>query len=762
MNIKDIQTLEFGEFKEFINSKITSSFASQRLQKLHILNQIDKINDQQNLIRESILLVVRKEYEIPEDNLYSEFLLKLDDHMSAYEPSDFLCFMNFHKALAKLKKELLDTGDIEYLKIYLSEISSFRDLVVEVDCKISPDGRIKDTASVLLGQIRKEINQHYFKINKSLSDILNKNNSDKFIQERIVTSRNNRFTLMCKSNFKQYLNGIVHDMSDSGQTFYVEPAALVESNNRYQKLKIEEANEIINIIKLLIQKILDEKESIFNTVQAYGIVAFNLELAVFYKRYIHCFPEISDNVKFVDIHHPLILFHKEDESVALDIQIPSDKKVVVITGPNTGGKTAALKSIGLNIMIAKCGLPLFGKEAQFVMYDNIFADIGDQQSILMDLSTFSSHMLNIKRVIDTVTENSLVLFDELGTGTEPKEGAFLAVAILEYLLEKNVTAVITTHFAEVKLFARNCSKALVYSVDFNYETFLPSYRLLQGVEGKSDPLLIARKLHFHPDVLSKAEKHIEFNTSQMDISWEEINNLKLSLVSKIDEVDTKIKEITEKERIIVLKEEKLNIMLGKREIDLLEETYSLLHKAKSSLKKKPSRLDKSDIEHDLRATAGKLDKLKQKRETIKDIKVGDIIFLEKHKKQAKIIRFERNKVFIDMEGLKVSIDKRELVGRKVTEIKKDKKIIVSDKVTRNRKSEIVIIGKNVEEAEDILDQYIDEQILAGVDIVAIVHGRGSGALKKGVHNFLRKDQRVVSFRLAEFNEGGQAITIIKI
>lgn len=757
----DLKPLEFDSFKQILLDNVSSRFASHSVSMLQPYSDADDIEHRQALIQECIRLQSFNSFDLPHDEDYFNLIPKLDDPLAAYEPMDFVCFMNFHKSLAALKRLILGTDVSEDMRSYFSHISTFKVLVEDIDRKISPEGRIKDRASSDLNRVRKGLHQSHGAINKSLHKILNQNQSDKYIQERIITVRNNRYTLMCKPNYKQYISGIVHDMSDSGQTYYVEPTSIVEVNNHFQQLKIEESTEIARILRAMVAQVISEKELILSTAEAYQIIIFHMEMAKFYARFDHCFPVISDRLRFESVHHPLILFHKQSESVPINLTIPAEVKLVVVTGPNTGGKTAALKSVGLNTLVAKCGLPLFGKKAEMVMFDHISADIGDQQSIMMDLSTFSAHMLNLKQIVESVSPNSLVLCDELGTGTEPKEGACLAVSILEYLMGKGAKAMVTTHFSEVKLFVRNHPEAMMLAVDFDYERFQPSYQLLEGVEGKSDPLLIARKLELNDDIVQRAEALIHENTSDMEMSWQDINELKASLVSKVDDAEARLQSIKEKEIDINEKEKNITEKLNKKEIELLEETYALLNRAKSLAKKSASALKKDSVNGDLQQAGKKLDALKQQRKTIQDVQVGDVLHLEKYGKQAKVLRVEKNAVFVDMEGMKVSISNKELIGHKAEEVKK-KKVNVRDKVTRQRKAEIVIIGKTVEEAEDILDKYLDEQMLAGVDFVAVVHGRGSGALKKGVHQYLKNDSRVVSFKLAELNEGGPAITIVKI
>ena len=755
----DLEILEFYKFKDFLSKNFNSVFAESKLNGLKPYN-----NEQETILMQNYLLeafeICNSEVSLPYDKDLNTFLVKLEDKFSVFELNDFIVFSNFFKQLGDYKRHILDSFNMKYLNKKFSDISTFKELTDSISDKITNDGKIKNNASETLYKIRKLLHEVNGNIKLQLNKLLNQSNSDKFIRDRIITMRNNRFTVMCKPNFRQYIKGIIQDVSDSKQTYYIEPSSIVEANNRFQQLKIEEETEILRIVKEIRDSILNYKNDIDFTVNAFSEIAYFVETAKFYKSYKFVMPNFTDEINLKEIHHPLLLFNKKEGSVPIDLEIGKNEKTVVISGPNTGGKTASLKSLGLNTLIAKCGLPVFADFADFIYFDKIFADIGDHQSILMDFSTFSSHMLNIKRIIDNADENSLILFDELGTGTEPKEGAYLAVSILKYLNEKRITTAVTTHFSEVKHFAISKDNGIIYAVDFDYEKFIPSYKLLKGVEGKSDPFIVAKKLNFPEEIINYSIELAKQNQSLIELSLEEINEMKSQIAKKLHMLREKEQVLEEKLKQIQLKEENLNKKLNKKETDLLEETYMLLNKARSMVKRKPKSISIEEVEKNLNKTSKKLNELKSKRKTLENVKENDLIYLEKYKKQARILRVENKNVFVDLEGIKVSIPKTELVGRKLEEKSKKNKIKITDRVEKIRKSEIVLVGKTVEEAEEILDKYFDEQILSGTSQVAVIHGRGSGKLKKGIHEFLKKDPRVASFRIAESKEGGQAVTIV--
>ncbi len=347
------------------------------------------------------------------------------------------------------KKSLLD-GGVNHLKAYLSEIHVFSEIIEDIDYTVNDKGEIKDSASGLLQEIRLDLRSIRKQIQKALAGVFAHSSSSKFIQEQVITERSGRFTIPCKSNFKQYIQGIVHDRSASGQTLYVEPSSTVGMNNTLQELLAAEREESVRLLKELSVSIFESVADINSTIEAYTELVFHLETALFYKGKPYNFPEFGNEIEFRDIHHPVIYLEKGTESVPLDFSISDTELTAVVTGPNTGGKTAALKSIGLNHILGKCGLPLIGKYAGIINFKNILADIGDKQSLVMDLSTFSAHMVNIRDILKQADSESLILMDEAGTGTEPQEGAALAVAVCRTLADKQAKSVVTTHFGEMK------------------------------------------------------------------------------------------------------------------------------------------------------------------------------------------------------------------------------------------------------------------------------------------------------------------------
>lgn len=754
-----LETLEFGLFKDYMIRGFVSELAKRRLSALKPYYSLEKIEKYKNELSETIEYLKRSDISVITDEEFTRLYPRLNDPLLFLEPDELLVFYTFFKNAREVKVSLLE-GGADRLKVYLSEIHTLSEITEDIDYTVDAKGEIKDSASGRLGEVRSELKTVRRQIQKELAGVFAHSASSKFIQEQVITERSGRFTIPCKTNFKQYIQGIVHDRSASGQTLYVEPSSTVGMNNTQQELMAAEREESVRILKELSDRIFAEYEQIESTVNAYTELAFHLETARFFKNRPYTFPDFADEVEFRDIHHPVIFLEKGAESVPLDFSMTDAELTAVVTGPNTGGKTAALKSIGLNHILGKCGLPLIGKSAKLVNFKNILADIGDRQSLVMDLSTFSAHMVNIRDILKQADRDTLVLMDEAGTGTEPQEGAALAVAVCRTLADRKAKSVVTTHFAEMKNYALKQETAVIYAVDFNYQDFSPRYRLLRGVTGKSDPLVIARRLNFPEDVVQMASAIIDEKKSTAEVSLEEISRMQADLEGRIKEYESKASDLEEREARYQKKEEKLNDRLAKKETELLEEAVRLFNKAKR-LAEKPQKV-KTDLEPEIEKASRKLNKTKKAVKPVEDIKEGDVIFLEKYSKTGKVLELDGNTAKMDIGGLKVSMKKREIVGSKVKEKDKVQDVRVSRDVKGSGRTELVLVGKRVEEAIDMTDKKLDDSILSGASKLYIVHGRGSGQLRKGIQEFLRTDPRVRSYKLAENEEGGQAVTVVEI
>jgi len=764
----DYQTLEFYDFLNTLKTSFISSFAQKSINNIAPLPDIHAIKSTQLIYNESILLATDDQYiQKDEDAFHS--INKLMNIDYSYEPKDLINLANFLIYITDIRDRLLTNNKVNYLKPLLITIDTLTDLSKIIKDSIDDNGLIRDNATPELKEIRSDINIYKDRVLKNLKQIINSSNASKFINEDTITTHNGRYTISCKTNYHQYIQGIIQDKSFSGQTLYIEPSSAISLNNALQELIIKESEEIAKIIYSIIKLFKSLSEEISVLIENYTILSIYLEIGYFYRDKNVCFGELSDRLKFIDMHHPLLYLRGDIESIPIDFDLGRDKSLAVITGPNTGGKTAALKSVGLNLIIIYSGLPIFAKSAEYTFYENILADIGDKQSLMMDLSTFSSHMLNIKNIISVSNNHSLLLFDELGTGTDASEGAALAIAIVTYLLQLESNIIITTHFKEVKNFALGNDRAIFYAVDFDYDTFEPRYKLLRDIIGRSDPILIAKRLGFLKEVIDLADIEIAKYRSSLELTLEEINREKAENQHLTKKLEVWEKTLSEKELMLTESDTLLKKRLDSKELELLSETYQLLQQSRRLVKERERELergkskdnqDMSQLNEDIDIVEKKMLNIKSRLEKIEDLKIGDIVYIDSYKAKAKVIGIRKDIFQLDINGLRINFKSNEMIGKKI--LKKDKLVkpkIKTEIITKPIRGEIVLVGKRVEESLDLLDIYINQAVVDSYETIAIVHGRGTGQLRKAVHEYLRTNSSIKSYRLAGSNEGGVAITI---
>lgn len=754
----DLKSLEFEFYKETIKKNFSSKFAIDELDGLYPYDDLDTILKNQQILKETMRIDDVESIRLFNDSDFYDFLGRLDEPFYFCSPKDFIVFKNFFRDLFLLKKQI--SKDSKYLKEYLTAINTFEMVIDEIVNKIDDDGCIKDNATKSLLRTRKGIKNIRKEISAKLYKIVYGNNAANFLQERIVTEKNNRFVLLCKPHFKQYLFGIVHGVSNTGQTFHVEPELVVGDNNRYQEYKSLEDNEILDLLKNLNLLLRKNSDSIKTSVNNYKKIRYYIDLSKVYRTLDIVFPLFGDNILFRKIHHPLISFVKKDKSVALDFEMDKNCNLTVISGPNTGGKTAAIKSLGLNHIIAKCGLPLIGSYAEVVNFKKILADIGDNQSLIVDLSTFSAHLKKIQKIVVSADNDTLIIIDEPGTGTDPKEGASFAQSILEYLLGKKSKIIITTHFTEIKAIGISDKNSQTYSVDFDYDNFAPVYQLMKGVIGSSDPILVAKKLGFYNKIVDRAKDLIEENSSLAEKSLDEINKMKIELLRKERELQVRYNEFKVMEEDLQRNKSVFEKQKMMKEVDLLQEAYLFLQKGKDIIKRRGKNTRKETIEKDMEVVAEKIDNLRRKKERVKDVDVNDIIYLDEYNKTGQVVSVNKDSIDLIIDGKKIVIKKDYLFGEKVKQDKKNEVVVNTDH-TAVFSNSINVIGETVEEATQLLEDFLDKALLEGMSKAYIVHGRGTGALRKGIHDYLSSNMGV-SYRQASQEEGGTAVTIVEL
>jgi len=689
-------------------------------------------------------------------------------------------------------KRYLENGDEEYqiLGEIKNALTAIKPLEEQIYMCIISEEEIADNASGELSSIRRKIRNIQGKIKEMLDSVIRSEKYKKYLQDPIVTMRGDRYVIPVRAEYRSEVNGIVHDTSSSGATLFIEPMSVVNANNEIRDLRAKEQAEIERILAALSAEVSEYKDALSANYETICELDFIFCKGRLSAKYGGSEPKLNDKgiIQLKKARHPLIA-HKN--VVANDIYLGGDFDTLVITGPNTGGKTVTLKTIGLFCIMAACGLHIPANDnSQVAIFDSIWADIGDEQSIEQSLSTFSSHMTNIVNIVNKAGKNSLVLFDELGAGTDPIEGAALAVAILEYLRLAGATTAATTHYSELKLFALSTPGVCNASCEFDVKTLKPTYKLLIGVPGKSNAFAISSKLGLDVNIIERAkslmsEDNVRFEDLIGDLQEskkvaDEEAKKAILLRREADELRDKIstqKQMLEDKRQKMLDEARRE---AKRIILDAKEESSAVIKELNKLKKNASKLniDKSveDARSRLRKKEGALDesfsdvlKKKSAQSAPKTVKVGQSVEVLSFGQVGEVIKEPDNdkNVQVQIGVLKVTVKLSDLrLAEKVNE-KKNKKQeqkayvgYVSKKM--DIKTEIDLRGMKLEEAMMETDRFIDDAYMAGLTQISIIHGKGTGILRSGISDMLKRHRLVKSHRLGMYGEGEDGVTIAEL
>ncbi len=652
---------------------------------------------------------------------------------------------------------------------------------------IDPDGRVTDEASTKLHGIRQLISKTEAEIHQRMERFTQGKNA-KYLSDAIVTVRNDRYVVPVLARYRNKFGGVVHDQSASGQTLYIEPAAVVEYNNRLRQAQIEEKQAILEVLAKLSALISPYRSEIAANAKILGHLDFINAKARFARDHKDSLPLLStDNQVIIrQARHPLI---DPQKVVANDIKIGDEYQSIVITGPNTGGKTITLKTFGLIQMMGQAGLFIPAQEGSTIaVFDNIYADIGDEQSLEQNLSTFSGHMENVKSILERITSRSLVLLDELGAGTDPKEGAALAMSILDYIASKGSTVVITTHYPELKVYGYDRPETINASMEFDQETLKPTYHLLLGIPGRSNGIEIAQRLGINQMIIDESKSLVSEDSQDLN-----------QMIGELVEQRKAARE--EKERL-----EKLLVANRKKQTDLTtklerfnEQRDSLLAKARneanhevSVAKKKADRiihhLRQLEIsqagnvkENELIDAQGALNALHREDPRLKknavlrrakekhDLRVGDAVLVKSYGQQGELLsKRGKHKWEVQIGILRMEIDENDLEKISHKQLRKEEraKEKVSSGVrttqTRQTSARLDLRGHRYEQAMSELSAFIDHALLNNLSSVTIIHGKGTGALRKGTQEYLRSNPRVKSFDYAAPNNGGDGATIVNL
>lgn len=654
---------------------------------------------------------------------------------------------------------------------------------------IASEDELNDDASPALFKLRRSMRQINDKVHAQLQTMVN-GSARTYLQDAVVTMRNGRYCIPVKAEYRGQVPGMIHDQSSTGSTLFVEPMAVIKLNNDLRELELKEEKEIEVILANLSAMCGEETDALKEDLQLLTKLDFIFAKALLSRSMNGTEPVFNQEGRILikKGRHPLL---DRKKVVPIDIQLGKDFELLIITGPNTGGKTVSLKTVGLFTLMGQAGLhiPAFD-HSQLSVFENVFADIGDEQSIEQSLSTFSAHMTNTVSILKEADNRSLVLFDELGAGTDPTEGAALAIAILSNLHRRGSRVMATTHYSELKVFALSTPGVENGCCEFDVETLRPTYRLLIGVPGKSNAFAISQKLGLSSDIIDEAKTHLTEQDENFEDLLTDLEHKRVTIEQERDEINRYKEEIRQLKQRLESKQEKLDANREKLLRDANEQARAILQDAKDyaditirnfqkygkdagvsaremeqergKLREKMSKVEKN------LTLKNKQDKKTRKALTPKDLHIGDGVKVLSLNLKGTVSTMPdaKGNLFVQMGILRSQVNIKDLE-------KLDDTVITgaglgktgSGKIKMSKSAsvstEINLLGKTVDEAISELDKYLDDAYIAHLPSVRIVHGKGTGALRKGVHNYLRRQKHIKSYRLGEFGEGDAGVTIVE-
>lgn len=779
MKETSLKVLEYNKIIKLLTAKAGSSLGKEKIINLLPSSNYKIIEESLNETAEALLITTVSD-NIPLGGIRDlKIILKKANIGAMLEANEFLNIAGTLSAAKKIKKFFKEL-DLEatLLKTWAAKIEVLTQLEQQIENSIDEHGNLLDSASVELGKLRREIRTSQLKIKEKLDAILRSSEYQKYFQDSLVTLRGDRYVIPIKQEYRQFFPGIVHDQSSSGATLFIEPISIIDLNNTVKELMANEKHEIERILKALAVQVLKYEQQIRLDMEILGHFDFVFAKAKFALEFQASRPEINNDglVELKQARHPLI---PPEKVVPIDILLGKDFSTLLITGPNTGGKTVTLKTLGLFVLMAQAGLFIPAQTgSKLPVYNNVFADIGDEQSIEQSLSTFSSHMTKLIRILDVIKTGDLFLVDEIGSGTDPQEGAALAMAILDVVQEAGIATVATTHYSELKSYAYNRCGVENASVEFDINSLRPTYKLLIGIPGSSNAFSISTKLGLSTKIIDKANEFLSKEHLQFEYVLAEMEKQKLMYAELNEDLAKREAEIVVLEQR--LKNEKENINDRKNRIitKAEEEKANIIRKTKREVEQIISELKEQFDDHGMkerqRAIEAARKELKEKTKIITPeeyksmpaleidkVKIGDSVFVTTLNAKATVREIKGKSILVELGLMKTMVSSD--VCRKTST---DNKSVITKpkKISLNKIQEVQpsidIRGVNVQEGEDILNKYLDDVILCGLTRILVIHGKGTGALKKGIRNFLQNHSCVEKIEIAELNEGGDGATVV--
>ena len=789
MNQKALSSIEYPKIIQRLIEKASSPMGKELCRKLQPSTDINKIRLMQTQTKDALTRLFQKgsvSFGSVKDIRGSLKRLEIGSSLGIMEILSVCALLeNTSRVKAYSRGDRSDLPS-DSLDSMFEQLAPLTPLSSEIRRCILSEDEISDDASPALRQVRRNMKVTNDRIHTQLSGLVN-GNARTYLQDSVITMRNGRYCIPVKAEYKGQVPGMIHDQSSTGSTLFIEPMAVVKLNNNMRELELQEQKEIEIILAGLSEQIAEEREAIALNLELMVQLDFIFARAGLAMDMNGSEPVFNEEgrVLLKKARHPLI---PKKKVVPIDIRLGDDFDLLIITGPNTGGKTVSLKTVGLLTLMGQAGLHIPALDrSELAIFHEIYADIGDEQSIEQSLSTFSSHMTNIVSFLEKADSRSLVLFDELGAGTDPTEGAALAISILSYLHDKGIRTMATTHYSELKVYALSTPGVENACCEFSVETLRPTYRLLIGIPGKSNAFAISSKLGLSDQIIERAkeqiseqdesfedvlssleENRVTIENERLEIARykEEIKTLKAQLESRQEKLDA------QRDRILRQANEEAHKVLEEAK-EYADQTMKLFHKFQKN------NVDTSAVERErqeLRKRMNKAEKNMSDRQetkkpkkqlTAKDIRPGDSVKVLSMNLKGTVGSRPDSKGFLFVQmGIirsKVHLSDLELVDEPVIttpSLQKTGAGKIRMSKSASVSTEINLLGRTVDEAIAELDKYLDDAYIAHLKSVRVVHGKGTGALRKGIHDYLRRQKHVSSFRLGEFGEGDAGVTIV--
>ena len=778
MQAKTLEILEYNKILKKLADKARSKIVKKQILKLMPSTDIDYLVDELDKTS-SMVKEIGRNGNIDIFGLYNfTNMVGYARRNGVLEPIELLKILSLLRCCEYLKEYGKKIEDL-YLKDLFDRIISNEFLKEEIDRSILNEDEIADNASRELFTIRRQMVKKEEDIKNKLNSYITSSKYEDALQDKVVSVRDGRYVVPIKTNKRAIINGIVHDKSSSGNTLFIEPSAIVELNNQYKDLELKESAEIRRILDRLSRLVANFDIELLENQKIITRIDFLQAKAKYAMENSYTCPKLNKE-KIINLKsaiHPLL----PGKVVPIDVVIGGAYTTLIITGPNTGGKTVSLKTVGLITLMAQSGLYIPADEGSTInVFDDIFLDIGDKQSIEMSLSTFSASLTNIVDIINNVSSNSLVLLDEIGSGTDPVEGAALAISILNYLTQRGIMTFSTTHYSELKYYAMENDKVMNASVEFDVKTLSPTYKLEIGTPGKSNAFEISKRLGLNDEILKNAKnllgedtKNINKILGQIEDDRERIESKNKEIEIYKSEIETIKKEMEQKSKDLDLKREEIIKKAEERANEILDkankESQAMLKEAKKSRKANVSDIDRSlnNIRNRYKDSYIHKDenflRPKERKNIDDDIRVGDQVIILGLDEKAEVIEGPDDKGDIKVQMGILKMDSNLKNVKKIqaeNQTQKNVKKVYSIKKAMNISPTLDLRGQRYDQAMRNLDKYIDDAMLAGLKNAKIIHGKGTGALIKGVSENLKTDKRVKSFRFGDDKEGGYGATIV--